>query len=102
MAAPHYHHQLVHVVAAPWEHTAADVAVQQNLLVADADAVGDVGAEPVDVHKFHGVRSVPWKAADERAAGSGSTAAALDHSTVAVANSEDRTSAAADFQHVKE
>ncbi len=102
MAAPHYHHQLVHVVAAPWEHTAADVAVQLNLLVADAVVGGDVGVEPVDVHKFHGVRSVPWKAADERAAGSGSTAAASDHSTVVVANSGDRTSAADDFQPVSE
>ena len=102
-ARPRYHHQLAHVVAVPWEHIAADVAVQQNLaVVAGAVVPDDVGAEPVDVRKFHGVHTVPWKAAGERAAGSGSTVAALDHSTVAVANNEDRTSAAGDLQPVSE
>ena len=98
MARPRYHHQLAHVVAVPSEHTVAGFAVQRHHVVADA-----VGVEPVvDVRKFRGVHSVPWKAADEQAAGSDSTVAAWDHSTVAVANNEDRTFVADDFQPVSE
>ncbi len=97
MARLRYRHRLAPVVAVPWEHTAA---AQQNLVDA---AAGDVVVEPLDVRNFHGVHSVPWKAADEQAAGNGSTVAASDHSTVDVASSEGRTSVAADdFQLVTE